>query len=67
VIFAHLLARRAAPALVLAHRDELINQARDKLLMVNPDFEIGTVKAEANQVGAPVVVTKFNLGSEQYG
>jgi superfamily II DNA or RNA helicase len=38
VIFAHLLARRAAPALVLAHRDELIRQAVDKLLVVNPGF-----------------------------
>jgi superfamily II DNA or RNA helicase len=56
VIFSHLLVRRAAPALVLAHRDELIRQAVDKLLMVNPDFEIGVVKAEENQVAAPVVV-----------
>ena len=28
----------------------------DKLLLVNPDFEIGVVKAEENQVSAPVVV-----------
>src|SRR5918999_4261515 len=56
VIFGHLLARRASPALVLAHRDELIRQAVDKLLMVNPDFNIGIVKAEQNEVSAPVVV-----------
>jgi ATP-dependent helicase IRC3 len=46
VIFGHLLARRAGRSLVLAHRDELIQQAVDKLLMVNPDFEVGIVKAE---------------------
>jgi ATP-dependent helicase IRC3 len=56
VIFVHLLARRAAPALVLAHRDELIQQSVDKLLVVNPDFEVGIVKAERNEVSAPVVV-----------
>jgi ATP-dependent helicase IRC3 len=56
VISGHLLARRAAPALVLAHRDELIRQAVDKLLMVNPDFQVGVVKAEQNDVSAPVVV-----------
>jgi superfamily II DNA or RNA helicase len=56
VIFGYLLARRAAPALVLAHRDELIRQAVDKLLLVNPEFEVGVVKAEQNEVSAPVVV-----------
>jgi superfamily II DNA or RNA helicase len=56
VIFGYLLARRAGPALVLAHRDELIRQAVDKLLLVNPDFQVGVVKAEENDVSAPVVV-----------
>jgi ATP-dependent helicase IRC3 len=56
VIFGYLLARGASPALVLAHRDELIRQAVDKLLVVNPDFEVGVVKAEQNEVSAPVVV-----------
>jgi ATP-dependent helicase IRC3 len=55
VIFAHLIDQRPGRALVLAHRDELIRQAVDKLLMVNPDFQIGVVKAEENQVAAPVV------------
>jgi ATP-dependent helicase IRC3 len=56
VIFGYLLARRASPALVLAHRDELIRQSVDKLLLVNPDFDVGVVKAEQNEVSAPVVV-----------
>ena len=56
VVFGYLLARRASPALVLAHRDELIRQAVDKLLLVNPDFQVGAVKAEENDVSAPVVV-----------
>jgi ATP-dependent helicase IRC3 len=56
VIFSHLIDQRPGRALVLAHRDELIRQAVDKLLMVNPDFDIGIVKAEENEVSAPVVV-----------
>src|SRR5918999_4380589 len=56
VVFGYLLARRAIPALVLAHRDELIRQAVDKLLLVNPDFEIGVAKAEENEVSTPGVV-----------
>lgn len=56
VIFAHLLDQRPGRALVLAHRDELIRQAADKMLMVNPDFNIGIVKATENETGADVVV-----------
>jgi ATP-dependent helicase IRC3 len=56
VVFSHLIDQRPGRALVLAHRDELIRQAVDKLLLVNPDFEIGVVKAEQNEVSAPVVV-----------
>src|ERR671919_2596176 len=56
IIFAHLIAQRVGRSLVLAHRDELIRQAADKLLMVNPDFNLGVVKAGENEVGAPVVV-----------
>src|SRR5919106_352585 len=56
VVFAHLIDQRPGRALVLAHRDELIRQAEDKLLLVNPDFQIGVVKAGENEIDAPVVV-----------
>jgi superfamily II DNA or RNA helicase len=57
VVFAELIRRRRpGRALVLAHRDELITQAADKLAMVAPDLTVGTVKAGQNDVGAPVVV-----------
>jgi superfamily II DNA or RNA helicase len=41
---------------MLAHRDELIQQAIDKLSMIIPDPAIGIVKAEQDQHDAPVVV-----------
>jgi ATP-dependent helicase IRC3 len=56
VIFAHYIDQREGRALVLAHRDELILQSADKLRMVNPDLELGIVKAKENETEAPVVV-----------
>ena len=45
--------------LVLAHRDELIQQAVEKLAFMIPRHLIGVVKAEQNQVDAPVVVASI--------
>lgn len=58
VIFSALAERRAhqGRTLVLAHRDELINQAVAKMLEVWPDAPVGVVKAERNEVDAQVVV-----------
>jgi len=60
VVFSHLIAGRRAReggrALVLAHRDELIEQAVDKLRAVAPHLHIGVVKGTRNEVEADVVV-----------
>jgi len=56
IIFAELIRRRGGRAFVLAHRDELISQAVDKLLMVMPGAEIGVVKAERNEIDANIIV-----------
>ena len=56
IVFAHLLRQRAGRALVLAHRDELLQQAVAKLRLIDPSAQIGMVKAEDNAVDAPVVV-----------
>ena len=56
VVFAEAIRRRGGRSLVLAHRDELISQAADKLRMVDPSATIGTVKAERDEHAAPVVV-----------
>jgi ATP-dependent helicase IRC3 len=50
VVFAHLLAQRGGRSLVLAHRDELIRQAADKLAMVAPSLDIGVIKAAENEL-----------------
>jgi superfamily II DNA or RNA helicase len=59
VIFAALIRRRSGSALVLAHRDELLVQATEKIRQVDPTAQLGLVKAEANEVEAPVVVASM--------
>lgn len=56
VIFAERIRRRGGRALVLAHRDELLEQAADKVRMAMPEARIGLVKAEHDAVDAPIVV-----------
>jgi ATP-dependent helicase IRC3 len=65
VVFAHLVGQMEGPALVLAHRDELIQQSKDKLLIINPALEIGIVKAKENELDAPVVVASVQTVSRQ--
>ncbi|HKW92682.1 MAG TPA: DEAD/DEAH box helicase [Methylomirabilota bacterium] len=54
VIFAELIRRRSGRALVLVHRDELLQQASEKLTVVG--LPAGVVKAERDEVGEQVVV-----------
>jgi superfamily II DNA or RNA helicase len=58
IVFARLTKDRAAlgKVLILVHRDELARSARDKLHSVAPELEIGIVKAERNDVDAPVII-----------
>jgi len=56
VVFAHLIRDLPGRALVLAHRDELIGQAADKLGQVDPSAIVGRVQAEWDEWRAPVVV-----------
>jgi superfamily II DNA or RNA helicase len=59
VIFGALIARRGGRALVLAHRDEPLVQATEKIRQIAPGTKLGLVKAEANEVEAPVVVASM--------
>lgn len=58
VLFAALIARRGGSALVLAHRDELLRQAAEKIAIADPTLALGVgfVAAQRNDVGSPVVV-----------
>lgn len=66
IVFASLIQRMGARALVLAHRDELIQQAVDKIRTVMPKAHVGVVKAEKNDGHAPIVVASIQtLASEK--
>lgn len=58
VVFSQLLRRRGGTALILAHRDELLQQASAKLGYVAPELglNVGFVQAGRNDVNAPIVV-----------
>jgi superfamily II DNA or RNA helicase len=59
VVFAHQIARVVAAggrAIVLVHRDELVQQTLDKLAFVRPGLAVGVVKAARNECDGPVVV-----------
>jgi superfamily II DNA or RNA helicase len=59
IVFSEIVRRRShKPVLILAHRDELLQQAADKLVSVAPELgmQIGMVKANRNDVGAPIVI-----------
>jgi superfamily II DNA or RNA helicase len=59
-VFAHaaaVMAGRGVRTLVLAHRDELIEQAASKLHAVAPDLSVGIVKAARNEIeGRDIIV-----------
>lgn len=58
VIFAHKIAagRGGGRAVILAHRDELIGQAAEKVLAAWPEAPLGVVKAERDETGARVIL-----------
>lgn len=59
VVFAHLISRALAEGrrpVVLVHREELAQQAAEKIRSVAPGVTVGVVKAERDQVDADVVV-----------
>lgn len=64
VTFSHLIAMRSQHrSIVLAHRDELVRQTVDKITAIAPELKVGVVKAEKNDVGAPVVVASVQTVS----
>jgi ATP-dependent helicase IRC3 len=59
IIFAEKSRRLGKPTLVIAHRDELISQAIEKIRTVHPGAEVGRVQADYDQVDAPIVVASI--------
>ncbi len=58
IVFSELIRKGQGTALILAHRDELLQQAASKLAIVAPELalNVGFVQAGRNDVRAPIVV-----------
>lgn len=65
VIFGHLIRSRSGRALVIAHRDELIEQAVDKIKLIDSSLEIGVIKGSRNEIEAQVVVASIQTLSKK--
>src|SRR5881397_2853563 len=65
IIFALLVQRRGGRSLILAHRDELIQQALDKLHLVDPTMPLGIVQAARDELTAPTVVASVQTLSRR--
>lgn len=65
VVFSHQIARRPGRSLVLVHRDELAEQTIEKLQIIDPDRQVGVVKAERNEVDAQTVVASVQTVSRE--
>jgi superfamily II DNA or RNA helicase len=66
IVFALLLQQRGGRALILAHRDELIQQAVEKLRVVHPSIAVGVVKADRDETDAPVGVASVQTLSRSH-
>ena len=64
-MFALLVQRRGGRSLILAHRDELIQQAVDKLHLVDPTLPLGVVQATRDEHTAPTVVASVQTLSRR--
>src|SRR5213594_743135 len=65
IVFALLVQRRGGRSLILAHRDELIQQAVDKLRLVDPTLSLGIVQAAHDEHTAPTVVASVQTLSRR--
>src|SRR5438067_4942374 len=65
IIFALLVQRRGGRALILAHRDELIQQAVDKLHLVDPTLPLGVVQGEQDRHDASIVIASVQTLSRR--
>src|SRR5437879_6481153 len=65
IIFALLVQRHGGRALILAHRDELIQQAVDKLHVVDPTLPLGVVQAEQDRHDASIVIASVQTLSRR--
>lgn len=64
IIFSELIRRKRLKTLILAHRLELLEQAREKLKMVAPDIPSGVYSGERKELGHQVTIASIQSASK---
>lgn len=59
VLFGALAKELNRPTLIIAHREELLQQAADKIRLLWPEADIGIVKAERNEIDHQVIIASI--------
>ncbi len=59
ILFGALAKELETRTIVIAHREELLTQAKDKIQLVYPKADIGIVKAERNEIANQIVVASI--------
>lgn len=59
VVFAHLIERTKRRALVLAHTNELLEQAKEKIEMVCPGLSVGLINSDNKEFDKQVVISSI--------
>lgn len=59
ILFGALARELDTRTLVIAHREELLVQAKDKIQLVFPEADLGIVKAERNEVDHQIVIASI--------
>lgn len=59
VVFANLIKEISCSTLVLAHTDELLKQAKQKIEMICPDLDVGIVNSDYKEFNKSVVVSSI--------
>lgn len=65
VIFGALARELNTRTIIIAHREELLKQAKDKILMMWPEADIGIVKAEQNDIKHQIIVASIQTISRE--
>ena len=60
IVFAMLIGERDERSLIIVNRDILVSQTLDKVRMMNPDADIGVVKAEQNELDNKITVASID-------
>src|SRR5919197_2238255 len=65
VVFAEVIRRRGGRGLILAHREELLEQAGQKVQLAVQDADVGIVKAERDEHDRDIVVASVQTLARQ--